>query len=147
MDISGTECARARESVSADLDRELHELDERRLQAHLRVCAECSAWADSVRAVTRSLRSAPLEELEALAVDAFERPGRRRTWRVRPAVAVAPALALVAGIAVSLATAQNRPLGGQPGTSTAFVPAGGHVVVNPDFGTAIPATHWVFRPV
>ena len=75
MYIFGKECARARESVSADLDRELQELDRRRLQAHLRVCADCSEWAGRVRATTAQLRDAPFEP-SPVAVFALPRRGR-----------------------------------------------------------------------
>lgn len=90
MDIFGNECARARESVSADLDRELNELDQRRLHAHLRVCADCSVWAERVQATTVQLREAPFEAPPAVA---FDVPRRGRMWRVRPALVVAPAAA------------------------------------------------------
>lgn len=144
MHISGTECARARESVSADLDRELHELDERRLQAHLRVCADCFAWAESARAVTLELRSAPLEKLS---VAAFERQSRARTWRVRPALAVAPALALVASVVVTLAGTQQRLLGSQAATTSAPTrPAGTQFISVPDL-TLEPSGRWFYRAV
>jgi len=113
MDISGTECARARESVSADLDRELQELDLRRLQAHLRVCADCSAWAEFVRATTVQLREAPLEATPAVLFEP-----RRRTWRVNPALAVAPVAALVASVVVALGGALHGSAGGRATTST-----------------------------
>jgi len=115
MDISGTDCALARESVSADLDRELSELDFRRLQAHLRVCADCSAWAEHVTATTVQLREAPLE---ALAGPAFELQPRGRRWRVGPAFAVAPVAALVASIAVFLGGPQHGSPGSPRTTST-----------------------------
>ena len=57
MDISGTDCVLARESVSADLDGELSELDLRRLQTHLRVCADCSAWAEHVTALVEGRKA------------------------------------------------------------------------------------------
>ena len=55
-----------------------------RLQAHLRACGDCSAWAERVTATAAQLREAPLE---ALAGAAFELQPRRRTWRVGPALA------------------------------------------------------------
>jgi anti-sigma factor RsiW len=91
MSISGKECARARESVSADLDRELQELDHRRLQAHLRVCADCSAWAERVQATTVQLREASLEPSPA---PVFDRPRRGHRGRVGSAVVVASAAAV-----------------------------------------------------
>ena len=133
MDISGTECARARESVSADLDRELNEFDLRRLQAHVRVCADCSAWAEHVKATATHLREASLE----VPATAFEMSRRGRTWRVGPALAVAPAAALVATVAVFLGGAQRGPLGSERTTST---PAGPAYV-----GT--PAQHRTFHAV
>lgn len=118
MDISGRECARARESVSADLDRELHELGIRRLQAHLRLCADCSAWAEQVGAATATLREAPLE---AYTPAAFGRPRRERNWRLGRALAVAPALALVASAFAAMATAhQPGPLRDRPTTSSSL---------------------------
>jgi predicted anti-sigma-YlaC factor YlaD len=103
MNIAGTECARARESVSADLDCELHELDLRRLKAHLGVCADCSAWAESIKSTTVRLRETPFA-----APPAFELPHRRRVRRIGAALAVVPAAAaLVAGVVVSLGGAQH----------------------------------------
>ncbi len=113
MGSSGTDCARARESVSADLDHELPELELQRLRAHLRVCADCSAWAEIVKAATIQLREAPLEAPAA----GFALPRRSRTWRVSPVVAVASAAALVASVVVSLGT-QHGFLGGAKSTST-----------------------------
>jgi predicted anti-sigma-YlaC factor YlaD len=118
MDISGTDCALARESVSADLDGELSELDFRRLQAHLRVCADCSAWAGHVNATTTQLREAPLE---TLAAPVFEVQRRSRTWRVGPAFALAPAAALVASVVVFLGGTQHGSIGPRT-TSTPVSP-------------------------
>ena len=115
MDISGTDCALARESISVDLDGELSELDLRRLDAHLRVCANCSAWAAHVTVATTQLREAPVE---APAAFAFELPRSGRTWRVGPAFAVAPVAALVASIAVFLGGSQHASPGSQRTTST-----------------------------
>ncbi len=129
MNISGTECARARESVSADLDRELQELDLRRLRGHLRVCADCSAWAEHVTVTTTQLREAPFE---ARSPAAFELPRRGRTWRVGAALAVAPAAALAASIVVALGGAQH----GLPAASTSLPPTDSNVVRNgPDVDT------------
>ena len=119
MDISGTDCALARESVSADLDGELSELDFHRLQAHLRVCADCSAWAEHVNATTVQLREAPLE---TLAAPVFEVQRRSRTWRVGPALALAPAAALVAAVVVVFGGAQHGSIGPRT-TSTPTNPA------------------------
>ena len=115
MYISGKECARARESVSADLDRELQELDHRRLQAHLRVCADCSAWAVRVRAITAQLRDAPCEPTAAAV---FELPRRDRAPRSRLALVIAPAAALAASVVLSLGAAQHSLFAGHRATRT-----------------------------
>ena len=92
MQLPETNCARARESVSAELDNELPDLEFDRLEAHLLVCPECSAWAEQVRDLTAQLRATkPEEPAERLMLR-----GRRRSWRVSSAVAVASAAAVVA---------------------------------------------------
>ncbi len=62
VQLRRTNCARTRESVSVQLDDELPELELDRLETHLLICPECSAWAEQVRDVTAQLRAAPLEE-------------------------------------------------------------------------------------
>ena len=91
MSFPATDCARAREAISAQLDGELSELDLEWQRAHLRVCADCSAWAEDVQLATHWLREAPLEEPAI----GFARP------RLRPARGTASA-ALVAAAAASL---------------------------------------------
>lgn len=123
MDISGTDCDRARESVSADLDDELQELELRRLQAHLRVCADCAAWAERTRVTTVELRESARE---ALAAAAFVPPRRGRTWSVRPLAA--PAAAALAIAAVAFGGAQHGLFSGQRTTSTPQRPTGPYLV-------------------
>jgi predicted anti-sigma-YlaC factor YlaD len=57
-------CERERQWISRALDGELSEFEHVIMAAHLERCADCRAYADDVRAVTTSLRSAPLEPLE-----------------------------------------------------------------------------------
>jgi predicted anti-sigma-YlaC factor YlaD len=92
VQLPETHCARARESVSAQLDNELPESEFDRLEAHLLVCPHCSAWAEQVRDLTAQLRATSLEEPAERLVLA----GRSRSWRVSSAVAVASAAAVVA---------------------------------------------------
>jgi predicted anti-sigma-YlaC factor YlaD len=92
-----TDCSRARESVSVQLDGELAELELDRLETHLRICPECSAWAEQVRDVTRRLREASLE----VPAERFALPRYRRSWRVGSAVALASAAAVVATMFVA----------------------------------------------
>jgi len=98
MEFSRTDCARARASVSAELDGELPELELEWQRAHLRICAACASWAEQVQETTRSLREAALLEPS---LD-WALPQRRRAWRVSPALAVASAAAVAAGVVVGL---------------------------------------------
>jgi hypothetical protein len=86
------DCARARESVSAQLDGELLELDADRLETHLLLCSDCSAWADQVREVTTRLREAALE----VPAERLGWARHRRGLRVSSAVALVSAAAVVA---------------------------------------------------
>jgi predicted anti-sigma-YlaC factor YlaD len=145
MYTSGKECARARESVSADLDRELPELDHRRLQAHLRGCADCSAWAARVRTTTAQLRDAPFEASPAAV---FELPRRGRARRFGPALVAAPAAALAASVVFSLGVAHGL-LGGQRTTSTSTGPTDRNLV-NDSPGIdmyRLPVLHGTFRAI
>jgi len=121
MDTSVTDCARARETVSADLDGELQELEIRRLQAHLRHCADCATWAERTRATTTELRESARE---APAAVAFGVPRRVGTWRVGVALAVGSAAALAATAVISLSGAQHGLRGGQrAASSSVYVPS------------------------
>ena len=124
MEMSRTDCALARESVSADLDGELSELDLHRVRAHLRVCADCSAWAANVKAATTQLREAPFEAPAAVALDL---PRRGRTWRAGSALAVGSAAAFVGAIAVALGGVHGS-LGRHATTNTRPSPAEPRVV-------------------
>lgn len=97
MSFASTDCSRARESVSVQLDGELPELELDRLETHLRICPECSAWAEQVRDVTLRLRAAALERpAEGLVL-----PRRGHRWTVSSAVALASAAAVVATMFVA----------------------------------------------
>jgi predicted anti-sigma-YlaC factor YlaD len=101
-----SDCARARESVSVQLDGELPELELDRLETHLRFCPACAAWAENVRDVTRRLREAAFEE----PAEVFALPRRSRRWAVSSAVALASAAAVVATLFVAPGR-QNASLG------------------------------------
>jgi predicted anti-sigma-YlaC factor YlaD len=128
LTFSLTDCDRARESVSAELDGELPELERERLLAHLRACAGCSAWAAEVEDSTLLLREASLEA----PVGSIALPRRARRWTVGPAVAVSSAAALVASVVVaigpqsaSLGTQSEGPLGSEPAQTAPSHPLGG----------------------
>jgi len=97
VSFTTTDCARARESVSAQLDGELPELELDRLETHLLICPACTAWAEEARDVTWRLREAGLEE----PAGRFVLPRLRRGLRVSSAVAVASAAAVVATMFVA----------------------------------------------
>ncbi len=95
------ECVQSRESASARLDSELSELDEVRLDAHLRGCAECRAYAEQLAAVAVELRAAPLERPEA----AIFLPRRRHLPAIRVQTAAAALVAAAAGSSFALGRA------------------------------------------
>jgi predicted anti-sigma-YlaC factor YlaD len=107
-----SDCARARESVSVQLDGELPELELDRLETHLRICPECSAWAEQIRDLTQQLRGAALEEPQ----ETFALPRRSPRWAVSGAVALASAAAVVATMFIATPGRQHAALG-----STHFV--------------------------
>jgi predicted anti-sigma-YlaC factor YlaD len=92
VSFSDIDCARAREAVSAQLDGELPELDADRLETHLLLCPDCSAWSDQMREVTTCLRDAVLE----VPAERVAWTRHRRGLRVSSAVALASAAAVVA---------------------------------------------------
>lgn len=57
--VPPTDCMRAREDASALLDGELSELEAAHLDAHLRDCGECAAYARELGALTVRLRVEP----------------------------------------------------------------------------------------
>jgi hypothetical protein len=112
VSFSDKDCARARESISAQLDGELTELELEWQLAHLETCAECSVWAEDVQLTTEWLREAPWEEPAI----GFARP-RRRTRATAPAALVAAAAASPVAVlgsfqALSPGSGQREGLGG-----------------------------------
>jgi predicted anti-sigma-YlaC factor YlaD len=99
------ECVQARESASARLDGELPELDDVRLAAHLRGCADCRAFAEDLTALAAELRAARLELPDRPVL----LPRRRRVPAIRMQSAAA-AVALVAA-AVGSSFVLGRALG------------------------------------
>lgn len=83
-------CAAARELVSAASDDELAPDEEHRLARHLAACADCTAYAERLAALTRSFRLRPVTHGRDLTgrIMASSRPPRlgRGGW-MRPALA------------------------------------------------------------
>jgi predicted anti-sigma-YlaC factor YlaD len=92
--VPPTDCMLARESASARLDNELSELENARLDAHLRGCAECLAYAEEIGAIAVRLRAA-----------ALERPGERIVLPRRRIISGARMQAAVAAAAVAVVAA------------------------------------------
>jgi predicted anti-sigma-YlaC factor YlaD len=111
MPVPPSDCARARESASARLDGELAELQAVQLEAHLRTCPECSAYAAGIEATTLELRAAPLLQPTG---SLFTQRRPRRTGFV----SVAAAAAIVVAVAGS-----SFAVGGMLGSRGARVPA------------------------
>ena len=113
---SSSSCQRVREQVSLLLDDELSQLERRMLGAHLRRCADCSAYADEVTTFTDQIRYAPMESLSRQIV--VQR--RRRIPAMRLQAGVAAALAFAAlGLGSQLAAGPN-PEGTAFGTITRY---------------------------
>jgi anti-sigma factor RsiW len=92
--VPPSDCQRARESVSAQLDGELSELGSARLSAHLRECEACTAYALEVSAIATRLRAAPLERPGT----GVALPARRRRAGMQIAAAAAVAVAAASSL-------------------------------------------------
>lgn len=98
-------CERARQWVSAELDGRLSEFEQALLDGHLRGCAACTEFRDSVTRFTHELRAAPLEQPEEPIT--ISRARRRFSFRVAPAVAALAVMAV--GLGSILASSIVRP--------------------------------------
>jgi predicted anti-sigma-YlaC factor YlaD len=121
--VPSSECLRARESISAQLDLELSEFDSARLATHLRECPDCSAHARRLASIAAELRAAPpeLPELEIWL------PQRRLSvaMRAAPLRVAAVAAALVVGAGLSFVVGHNAASGGRHATAPAGPPQTG----------------------
>jgi predicted anti-sigma-YlaC factor YlaD len=97
------ECERARQWASTEVDGELSSFERVLLHAHLDACASCSEFSSTISGLTKALREARLEQLEAPI--AIGRPRRRARLRLAPAAA-AMAVAAV-GLGSILATSMR----------------------------------------
>ena len=103
--IPPTECSRARESMSAQLDLELSELDSARLSAHLRDCLGCAAYALEMGAIAARLRAAALDQPGR----PIELPRRQRLRVTARGAAAAVAVAAGASLALGHALGSSSP--------------------------------------
>jgi len=95
--VSPIECVQARESASARLDAELPELDDVRLTAHLRDCADCRAFAEEAAVLAAELRTAPLERPQTPITVFLPLRGPLRAMRMQSAAAAVALVVLAAG--------------------------------------------------
>jgi len=103
--VPPSDCQRARESVSAQLDGELSELGTARLSAHLRECEACTAYALEVSAIATRLRAAPLVRPGT----GVALPARRRRAGLQIAAAAAVAVAAASSLALGHALRSSSP--------------------------------------
>jgi putative zinc finger protein len=94
-------CDRARAWVSLRLDGEISEIEDALLDAHLRRCASCREFEESVRGAVVVLRAQPLEQIDHAVVVA----GRRRVpVRLGAVASVAAVAAAVVGVTTVVST-------------------------------------------
>jgi predicted anti-sigma-YlaC factor YlaD len=94
-------CDRARAWVSLRLDDEISELESALLDAHLKRCAACQEFEDSVRGAVLMLRAQPLEQVEhPITVAGL----RRRHFRAGVVAKVAAVAVAAVGVTAVLGT-------------------------------------------
>jgi predicted anti-sigma-YlaC factor YlaD len=118
-----TDCDRARERLSLQLDDELSAHEAVLLERHLVRCGACAVFASDVRESTTLLRAAPLEPAPPFLL--FRRPAATRLAARVAAVAAATAAAVL--VAVSTLSLQGNP--GRASAGFEFLPTG--VVAHP----------------
>jgi anti-sigma factor RsiW len=108
-------CADALALLSLSLDQELSPLESRKLERHLNGCPDCSRKGAGIVAITRELRSLPLETPSI-----STRP--RLPWRRRIARTGIPAVAAVLVASFGLVALQGS-VDVRPGSMSPTVPA------------------------
>ena len=117
MRLSDHACRRARELASLELDEDLSQLEHARLGVHVRRCPSCREFRQGVHAITETLRSAPLVQLERQVM----LPYRRRLTLRATQVGVAAAVVVATGIGafIPFHARMHRPLGPVVGSNQA----------------------------
>jgi|SRR3954471_1575829 len=111
--IPPSDCLMAREAASAREDGELSSLDEARLDAHLRGCADCRGFAGSLAGLTSLLGGAELAQPSA---PVFVQRSRRPLLRMNAAAA-----AVTIGVAAASSFAVGHFVGSERGGPSATV--------------------------
>ena len=99
--IRSDRCEFARRAASLRLDGELSEFEGALLDAHLRACAECRAFALDVIDLTHAVRTTPLVPVDRSFVPQRRRAGAARMRALSAATAVAAVVVLSVGLASS----------------------------------------------
>jgi len=100
--VLSVECERARAWVSLGLDRELSEVEEALLRAHVGRCAACAAFARDVDGLTQEIRTTwPLRPV-APCMSLYRRRAATRTLQLGAAAAVVAMAAGLGNLAGSL---------------------------------------------
>src|SRR3954454_12993371 len=118
--IPPSDCLMAREAASARADGELSSLDGARLDAHLRGCADCRAFAGSLAGLAALLGGADLERPSA---PVFVQRSRRPVLRMN-AAAAAVTIALAAASSFTVGHFVGSERGGPSATIGSTVSAG-----------------------
>ena len=119
LTVGPTECQKARERISLDLDGELSLHESGLLERHLSHCSECALFASDVRRHTGLLRAAAWEQPPLFALPR-RATARRFSVRVGATVASTAAAALVAVSVLSY----GKPSDGHQVAALDFVPSG-----------------------
>jgi len=130
--FSARRCDRARAQISALLDGELSELEETDLRLHLEGCESCLEYRAGAASISRSLRAAPLEQLD-FAIDV---PSRRRiATRWIQAGSAAAAVLVAIGLGSSQGILANHGGLGSAGSSPspARASSAGAYLQSPDY--------------
>jgi len=127
--VHAAECERAHIWVSLGLDGELSEVEQASLRAHVGRCAACAGFTRDVEALTRKLRTAPLERP---VVAGMRRRRRSAGLRALQLGAAAAAIALAAGLGSLAGSLHSNPGPASPAATTgAQHPAGGGLALAP----------------
>jgi len=108
--VRTAECERARSWVSLSFDGELSEIEQASLRAHVGRCAACAGFERDMDALTRELRTAPLERPAVVVMLPRRRSAAVRVLQISAAAAAVVLAAGLGSVAGSLSS---------PGTTTA----------------------------
>ena len=111
------ECDRARARASLALDGELSQVEQAVLRAHVGRCAACAGFARDLDALTREIRTTPLERPYVAGMPPRRRSNGMRTLQLGAAAAAIAAAAGLGSLAGSLTSPQGAPVVANPTAS------------------------------